>query len=320
MTKFGYSPVRQRGGAHEQQRIGRVHRHLAERRRRHAGSERASFTYATAHASDRARNATPGRDPRQGEPMLTQVADGVWVRQSEWVWTNSIVVRGEDGLILIDPGIDGSELNQLADDLDRLGIPVVAGFSTHPHWDHLLWHPRFGEVPRYATAATAHVASQARERAQAMAAESASGIPLDLVALVTPLPADGGPVPGEIIEHQAHAVGHAAVLLADRGVLLAGDMLSDVLIPLFDPRQDDQVGAYETALDRLEEAAGHVDVVVPGHGTVAEGLEVAARLAADRAYIEALRRGEDPVDARLGPDADWLSGPHQANLERARGR
>jgi glyoxylase-like metal-dependent hydrolase (beta-lactamase superfamily II) len=39
-------------------------------------------------------------------------------------------------------------------------------------------------------------------------------------------------VPGEIIEHQAHAVGHAAVLLADRGVLLAGDMLSDVLIPL----------------------------------------------------------------------------------------
>ena len=33
--------------------------------------------------------------------MLTQVADGVWVRQSEWVWTNSIVVRGEDGLILV---------------------------------------------------------------------------------------------------------------------------------------------------------------------------------------------------------------------------
>src|ERR671924_346869 len=73
--------------------------------------------------------------------MLTQVADGVWVRQSAWVWTNSIVVRGEDGLILVDPGIDGSELNQLADDVDRLGIPVVAGFSSHPHWDHLLWQP-----------------------------------------------------------------------------------------------------------------------------------------------------------------------------------
>jgi glyoxylase-like metal-dependent hydrolase (beta-lactamase superfamily II) len=129
--------------------------------------------------------------------MLNQVADGVWVRQSAWVLSNAIAVRGEGGLILVDPGIDGSDLNQLADDLDRLGIPVVAGFSTHPHWDHLLWHPRFGDVPRYATPA-------------------------------------------------------------------------------------------------------------------------GARLAADHAYIDALRRGEVPVDTRLGQD--WLSGPHQSNLEQARGR
>jgi glyoxylase-like metal-dependent hydrolase (beta-lactamase superfamily II) len=254
----------------------------------------------------------------RSELVLTQVADGVWVRQSVWVWTNSIVVRGADGLILVDPGIDGSELNQLADDLDGLGTPVVAGFSTHPHWDHLLWHARFGDVPRYATRAGALAAGEARARAQAMAAESASDIPLELIALVTPLPADGGPVPGEIIEHQAHAVGHAAVLLADRGVLLAGDMLSDVLIPLLDARRPDQVGAYEIALDRLGEAVRHVDVLVPGHGAVAEGPEVAARLAADRAYIDALRRGEEPVDARLGPDPDWLSGPHRSNMEQAR--
>jgi glyoxylase-like metal-dependent hydrolase (beta-lactamase superfamily II) len=248
--------------------------------------------------------------------MLSQVADGVWVRQSEWVWSNAIVVRGQDELILVDPGINGADLDQLADDLDRLGLPVVAGFSTHPHWDHLLWHPRFGDVPRYATAAGAQTASDARERARAMAAESASGVPVELIALVTPLPADGGPVPGEIVEHQAHAIGHAAVLLADRGVLLAGDMLSDVLIPLLDPRRPGQVDAYETALDRLGEAARHVDVVVPGHGTVAEGAEVEARLAADHAYIDALRRGEEPADARL--DQDWLSGPHQSNLEQAR--
>ena len=175
-------------------------------------------------------------------------------------------------MILVDPGIDGSDLNQLADDLDRLGIPVIAGFSTHPHWDHLLWHPRFGDVPRYATPAGAHAASEARERGQRMAAESASGIPLEL-------------------------------------------------IPLLDPRRPGQVGAYETALDRLGEAARHVDVLVPGHGAVGEGPEVAARLTADHAYIDALRRGEEPVDARLGPDAtygrDWLP-IHQSNLEQAR--
>ena len=216
----------------------------------------------------------------------------------------------------IPAGIDGADLDQLADDVEALGIPVVAGFSTHAHWDHLLWHSRFGDVPRYAMPDGVRVAGEARERAQAMAAESASGIPLELIGLLTPLPADGGPVPGEIIDHQAHAAGHAALLLADRGVLIAGDMLSDVLIPLLDPRRPGQVGAYETALDRLGEAARHVDVVIPGHGAVAEGPEVAARIAADRAYIGALRRGEGPVDPRL--DQDWLAGPHQSNVELAR--
>jgi len=49
---------------------------------------------------------------------------------------------------------------------------------------------------------------------------------------------------------------------------------------------------------------------------IAEGREVAARLAADHAYIDALRRGEETVDARLEPH--WLP-IHQSNLERARG-
>jgi glyoxylase-like metal-dependent hydrolase (beta-lactamase superfamily II) len=248
--------------------------------------------------------------------MLTEVADGVWVRQSEWVWSNAVVVRGDAGLVLVDPGIAGSDLEQLADDVDALAIPVVAGFSTHLHWDHLLWHSRFGDVPRYATQPSADAVGAVRERAQAMATESASGIPLELIGLLTPLPADGGPVPGEIVEHEAHAIGHAAVLLADRGVLLAGDMLSDVLIPMLDPRRPGQVAAYGTALDRLGEAVKQVDVVVPGHGAVAEGPEVTARLAADRAYVDALGRGEEPVDARL--DQEWLSGPHQSNLELAR--
>jgi glyoxylase-like metal-dependent hydrolase (beta-lactamase superfamily II) len=244
------------------------------------------------------------------------VADGVWVRQSEWVWSNSIIVLGSDGLILVDPGIHGAELDALADDIDWLDVPVVAGFSTHPHWDHLLWHARFGAVPRYATAANAEVATAARERAREMANESASDVPLELVAVVTPLPDDGGPVPGELIVHDAHAVGHAAILLADRGVLLVGDMLSDALIPLLDRRQTGQVGTYGAALDRLGDAARRLDVVVPGHGTPALGREIAARLAADRAYIDALGRGVEPVDARL--EQDWLAGPHRANQELAR--
>jgi glyoxylase-like metal-dependent hydrolase (beta-lactamase superfamily II) len=232
--------------------------------------------------------------------VLTEVADGVWVRQSEWVWSNSIVVRGDDGLVVVDPGINGSELSELADDVDRLGVPVVAGFCTHPHWDHLLWHSGLGDVPRYATAPCVQRATEARELAQARAAESAEGIPLELVALLTPLPSDGTAIPGEVIEHDAHAVGHAAVLLGDRGVLIAGDMLSDVLVPLLDPRQSDQMETYLASLDRLENAATGAEVLIPGHGAVATRPEIAARLAADRAYLDTLRRGEQPVDTRWG--------------------
>jgi hypothetical protein len=76
------------------------------------------------------------------------------------------------------------------------------------------------------------------------------------------------------------------------------------------------VAAYETALDRLSKAASHIEVLVPGHGAVAKGPEIAARLTADHAYIDALRQGKEPLDPRLSQD--WLAGPHQSNLEQAR--
>jgi len=56
--------------------------------------------------------------------------------------------------------------------------------------------------------------------------------------------------------------------------------------------------------------------VAPGHGAVARGPEVAARLAADRAYLDALRRGAEPDDPRLAQD--WLADVHRSNQELAR--
>src|SRR5215475_10300628 len=93
--------------------------------------------------------------------MLTEVASGVWVRQSELFQSNAVVLRGEHGVLLVDPGIDGDDLAELADDIAGLGESVAAGFSTHPHWDHLLWHASFGEVP--GTARRSARASHARD-------------------------------------------------------------------------------------------------------------------------------------------------------------
>jgi glyoxylase-like metal-dependent hydrolase (beta-lactamase superfamily II) len=246
---------------------------------------------------------------------MKQVATGVWVQQSEWVWTNTTLLRSQEGLVLVDPGIHGAELSTVADHVDQLGLPVVAGFCTHPHWDHLLWHSRFGGAPRYATATCARIATERRELAQAAAAEDAVDVEPDQVAVITEVPADGGPIPGEVIAHEAHAPGHAALLLADRGVLLAGDMFSDELIPMLDPRRPGQLAAYEAALERLGEVIDRVEVLIPGHGSVARGPEVAARFEQDRAYVAALRRGDDVQDVRL--EQEWLAGIHESNRAAA---
>ena len=250
--------------------------------------------------------------------MLTEVADGIWVRQSEWVWTNSIVVRGDAGLVVVDPGVHGADPATLAAEVGRLGEPVVAGFSTHPHFDHLLWHEGLGDVPRYATATGAEIADANRGRAREAAAEEAEGVPLDLVADVTPLPADGGPVPGEVIEHRAHSMGHAALLLADRRVLLAGDMLSDVLVPLFDFRQEDQLGAYEVATRAPGGGGGRGRRDGPP-------ARLGCRGSRDRRPPRPRPRLHRRAATRRGTgqprlEQDWLrDGPHQGNLKRARG-
>ncbi|WP_246239072.1 MBL fold metallo-hydrolase [Acrocarpospora corrugata] len=80
----------------------------------------------------------------EGVTVLRQVAEGVLIHESEFCQSNSVVVQGRAGVLLIDPGVQGHEMACLANDLRELSQPVVAGFSTHPHWDHLLWHAGFG--------------------------------------------------------------------------------------------------------------------------------------------------------------------------------
>ena len=84
--------------------------------------------------------------------MLRQVAAGVLIHESEFMQSNAVVVQVRAGLLLIDLAVTGSEFACLANDLRELGQPVVAGSSTHPHWDHLLWHAGLGAAPRYGTA------------------------------------------------------------------------------------------------------------------------------------------------------------------------
>jgi glyoxylase-like metal-dependent hydrolase (beta-lactamase superfamily II) len=84
--------------------------------------------------------------------VLTPVAEGVFVHRSEPLRNLTVVVHGRAGALVVDPGITATELVCLGDDLRASGQVVVAGFATHPDWDHVLWDAALGDAQRFGTA------------------------------------------------------------------------------------------------------------------------------------------------------------------------
>jgi glyoxylase-like metal-dependent hydrolase (beta-lactamase superfamily II) len=148
---------------------------------------------------------------------------------------------------------------------------------------------------------------------------------MELLGLITGLPAGTATIPWDgpdiqILEHQAHAAGHAALVIGERRVLVAGDMLSDVLVPMLDLAAPDPIGDYLAALDLLEGASDGVEVVIPGHGSVGDADELRTRIGQDRAYVEALRDRRDSDDPRIGPSAkpgwEWVVYIHEGQVQQ----
>jgi glyoxylase-like metal-dependent hydrolase (beta-lactamase superfamily II) len=225
--------------------------------------------------------------------VLQPVADGVWITTSDLYQTNTGVVAGRGGCLLVDPGVLPGELGALAGALAGQQLAVLAGVATHPHWDHVLWSAALGPAPRYGTAEAA--ALLAAERAELvdgpleqLHAEYYIRFERELAGRLTPLaepavPWAGPPV--RLVPAGGHTPGHAAVWVEAAGVLFAGDMLSDVEVPLPDPGLPDPFGSYRAGLDALA-AVPRVRVVVPGHGRAGDRGALRARLDADRRYLD----------------------------------
>jgi hydroxyacylglutathione hydrolase len=250
---------------------------------------------------------------------VDEIAGGVFVATADRYTTTTTVVIGADGgCLLIDPAVTVADLAGLAGWLSQRGLRPVAGWSTHPHWDHLLWSASFGDVARYATPRA--VAAAARDLPGLISAvgEDAPGHDLTLFARLEPLPGREIIWPGPravVLAHDAHAPGHGAVFLPEAGVLIAGDMCSDIEIPLLDTESPDPFGGYRQGLALLAGTPG-VRLVVPGHGHVGDHAEFRRRVAADLGYLDATEAGADVADPRL--TQEWLRAEHARHRELAR--
>jgi glyoxylase-like metal-dependent hydrolase (beta-lactamase superfamily II) len=232
---------------------------------------------------------------------FSAVAPGVLVTTSRTMSTTSTVVTGGDDALLIDPAWHPDELSGLADALAARHLRVVGGIATHAHHDHLLWHPRFGDAPRWASRRTEELART--ERAVLVDCLGAD-LPPEIADLMGRVSSVEGEIPpeslpagvtAELVVHDGHAPGHTAVWLAESRVLVAGDMLSEQEVPLpFDP---DDLPSYLTGLDLLAPYVARAAVLIPGHGSPTS--DPMSRLDADRRYLDAVMRGRIPDDPRL---------------------
>lgn len=248
---------------------------------------------------------------------LVEVAPRTWVATSRrYATTSTVLLDGHGGALVVDPAWDPDELAAIPADLAQLGVTCVAGLATHEHYDHVMWHPGLGDVPRWSSPGTVEHLSRERARLLEPLAEYLTPDLIDLAGRLAPLPDGSLPWDGpraRVVVHDAHAPAHLALLVEETGVLVAGDMLSDVELPM--PASDDlTLETYLTGLERLRGAVDAARVLIPGHGTPTS--DPGQRLDADLRYLDDLIADRVSGDPRiLDPEN---AGLHRRNVERAR--
>jgi len=247
----------------------------------------------------------------------TDLGGGVLVRQSRVFWMNSALLLDPGHAVLVDPGVLPSELDDLAAASRAAGARTLSIVFTHSHWDHVLGRPWW---PRAATVGHARLGTELRRDADSIlgeaaghAARSGEAWSRGFQPFEPDLAVEGeralalGPWRLVLREAPGHCDSQVTVQLPDRGILIAGDLLSDLEIPWLD-RGPAAYRATLRALLKLAEGGG-IGTLVPGHGAIARGPEALDRIHRDLGYLDALESG-----VREAREAGLALGPTQARL------
>jgi glyoxylase-like metal-dependent hydrolase (beta-lactamase superfamily II) len=237
--------------------------------------------------------------------------------------TTATALRAGGECLLIDSPYFPDELELLPTLLSQAGFEPNGLIATHADYDHLLGRLAF---PRLALGVGEPTAQRLQAEPGAAQRELRDADADHYV--VRPAPLSLGsyqalPVPGkleigteEIELHPAegHTADGTALFARFAGVLVCGDYLSDVEIPLISA--SGSLDDYRLTLARLaplvEEAAG----VVPGHGTPHDRDAALRILHEDVDYLDALGRGEQRPRLPAGRDSGRQRRIHAENLRR----
>jgi glyoxylase-like metal-dependent hydrolase (beta-lactamase superfamily II) len=276
----------------------------------------------------------------------SEVAPGIWRLRLPLAWptiphVNAYLLAADDGVALVDCGVAGDPSCGLA--LERaLAITghalgdVRVLIATHTHSDHvglaqLVLERSGAEFWMHPASAHFYDATRAPDlvRAARERRARAEGVPAELLAdfadtreetegvqsAVEPdrTLGDGVSLPHAlggwaVVETPGHAPSHVSLVHAERGILIAGDILGPVFSPSFDyGYSPDPLGEYLGSLARLGRLDG-IRIVLPGHGRPMPDLGsvialhrdgIAERLASAERAVESGAAGAWEITARM---------------------
>ena len=235
----------------------------------------------------------------------------VFVVTSRFWQTTCTLVRSGEEAFCVDSPVLPDELEILPAVAEQASFRVVGLLATHADWDHLLGRYAFPEAPLGVSESTAlrlrNEPGEAQRKLRTFDEENYMERPGPLglpgpQALPVPGRCDLGEQELELHATEGHTADGMAVWVPWASVLVAGDYLSPVEIPMISG--GGSLSAYLATLERLEPVVEQAAHVVPGHGGAIEGTRAAAILREDVMYLAALRdRGEDaplPLARRNG--------------------
>jgi glyoxylase-like metal-dependent hydrolase (beta-lactamase superfamily II) len=216
----------------------------------------------------------------------------VLVATSRVYQTSCTAIRsGEEGFV-VDSPVYPDELEVLPAVLEQAGFSASGLLATHGDWDHLLGRLAFpGAALGVAETTAARLtggpgAAQRELRAfdEEHYVERPSPLSLGQVqALPVPGHVELGGQEIELHSADGHTADGMALWVPWAGVLVCGDYLSPVEIPMLS--ESGSRDAYLATLERLRPLVAQAQWVVPGHGAPTDGPRASEILDEDVRYL-----------------------------------
>jgi glyoxylase-like metal-dependent hydrolase (beta-lactamase superfamily II) len=265
-----------------------------------------------------------------------EVADGVFQRRYDPLDISVCVVRGTDGLLLVDTRSSHREADEIRADLRVFGdVPVRWVVNTHGHYDHCWGNARFGrgsgvDAPIYGhRRMPAHLAAYERPRLDDWIACGVEPLADWREVVITPpdvlvddhAALDVGDRAVDLLHFgRGHTDNDLVVHIPDADAWLVGDLIEESGPPMYGSGSFPL--EWPATVAALARRIGHGATVVPGHGApVARSFVVqqqthlqqvtdligelhAAGVPADEAVAQGLDRWPFPEDGVASAVAD----------------